>query len=98
GGRGMRIRLTILGLFALLAALLVAGCGDDSEAAVTKRAFIKEADAICVEQKHAIKSKPRVNQTDIRTTLEETTAALRDEADAVEDIGIPNGDQKEVGP
>lgn len=93
----MRNQLLILAVGATLAALLAAGCGDSSEAAITKQAFVKQADEICETQKSEIKARARTQESNnIKRTLRETTAALGVEADEIEAIEIPSGEDKKV--
>lgn len=88
----MRNQLLILAVGAALTALFAAGCGDDSEAAVTKQSFVKQADAICVQQKQKLKANEsrNIEAGNFNQMAKENIAAVGIEVRRIEQLGIPS--------
>lgn len=94
----MRFQVQIWVVGALLAVPLAIGCGSsdgsDSSAAVTKQGFLKEADAVCAEQKRKIQ--PVLQSSNIEKASKVSIAALRVEAREIEAIGTPSDDETQL--
>lgn len=93
----------------LAAALVVAGCGSDSDTApISKAEFIKQADAACQESQKAIQedfSDYLEEHQDQKKATEQDYAELvatvfvpnaEAEVEAIRDLGVPSGDEKKV--
>jgi hypothetical protein len=92
----VRIQVRIWVVGALLAALLAVGCGDnssgsDGDEVVTKKSFLKEADAVCARQKQKLRA-----SVGSRDPVKASAEALVVEVREIEALGSPSGDKGEI--
>jgi hypothetical protein len=89
--RSRRARLVSSLVVVLLVLVGVAGCGR-----LSKKDYIKKADAICRQTNAVVAKKPVPKKTDIRGTadyLRDTARLLTDEANQVDALKPPKKDQ-----
>lgn len=88
----MKASVSLLAIAVTLTALAMTGCGDDSEDTVSKPTFVKQANEACASEK----KKLRAEAGSVDEILERAIAVLQAQADAIESIGTPPGDEAEV--
>lgn len=88
----MRHRILALTTGALLVGIVAIGCGG-GESTIAKRDFVSQVNAACEEEQKELRDDPAPG---IKEAILRSAAALQAEAEEMEAIGAPNGDQAKI--
>jgi hypothetical protein len=96
-------KLALLSIVAATVALILAGCGGGGPDPLSKQAFIKQGNAICLEatKKREAAMADAAKQGGVKTAAASEIVALaipptEEMVDGLDGLGIPEGDEKQV--